>query len=434
MARILGAVASSHTPTIGFALDTHKQDDLAWAPIFAGYKPVQEWLAAKRPDVLLVVFNDHGTSFFFDHYSQFALGIGNSYAPADEGGGPRALPPVRGHAALAHHIAAGLVADEFDLSYFQDKPLDHGCFSPLSMLWPHEPDWPGAIVPLQVGVLEFPIPSARRCYRLGQSLRRAIESYPEDVTVAIVATGGLSHQVHGERCGFNNTEWDLGFLELIEKDPERLVEMTHAEFATLGGLEGAEVIMWLVMRGALSPRIRKLHQSYYLPSMTGIATAIYENEDSAPSVPDPAYLAHLNHQLAGIEALQGTYPFTLARSVQGYRLNKFLHALIDSTWRARFRDDQESLFAEAGLTADERHLVRTLDWRGMIHHGVSFFMLEKLGAVVGVSNLHIYAAMRGETLEDFRKTRNAPGALYSVAGSEATRARPDWDGDRAAKL
>ena len=125
MARILGAVASSHTPTIGFALDTHKQNDPAWAPIFAGYKPVQDWLAAKQPDVLLIVFNDHVTSFFFDHYSQFALGIGESYAPADEGGGARALPPVRGHAGLAHHIAAGLVADEFDLSYFQDKPLDH---------------------------------------------------------------------------------------------------------------------------------------------------------------------------------------------------------------------------------------------------------------------------------------------------------------------
>ena len=334
MARILGAVASSHTPTIGFALDTHKQDDPAWAPIFAGYKPVQEWLAARRPDVLLIVFNDHVTSFFFDHYSQFALGIGESYAPADEGGGPRALPPVRGHAALAHHIAAGLVADEFDLSYFQDKPLDHGCFSPLSMLWPHEPDWPGAIVPLQVGVLEFPIPSARRCYRLGQSLRKAIESYPEDLKVVLVATGGLSHQVHGERCGFNNTAWDMRFLELIEKDPEQLAGMTHAEFATLGGFEGAEVIMWLVMRGALSPTIRKLHQSYYLPSMTGIATAIYEDEAPAPA-PDPAYLAHLNHQLAGIDTLPGTYPFTLARSVKGYRLNKFLHALIDPGRRAQ---------------------------------------------------------------------------------------------------
>ena len=428
MAKILGAVASSHTPTIGFALDTRKQDDPVWAPIFAGYKPVQEWLAAKRPDVMVIVFNDHVTSFFFDHYSQFALGIGDSYAPADEGGGPRALPPVAGHAALAHHIAAGLVADEFDLSYFQDKPLDHGCFSPLSMLWPHDPGWPGAIVPLQVGVLEFPIPSARRCYRLGQSLRRAIESYPEDLKVVLVATGGLSHQVHGERCGFNNTEWDLRFLELIEKDPERLAEMTHAEFATLGGLEGAEVIMWLVMRGALSPTIRKLHQSYYLPSMTGIATAIYEDEGTAPPAPDAAYLANINRQLAGIEALQGTYPFTLARSIKGYRLNKFLHALIDPAWRARFRGDQESLFEEAGLTPEERHQVRTLDWRGMIQYGVSFFMLEKLGAVVGVSNLHIYAAMRGETLDEFRKTRNAPGALYSVAGTEAMHARTAWDG------
>ena len=275
MATIVGAVASSHTPTIGFAYDRRKHGDPVWAPIFEAYEPVQAWLAAKAPDVLFVIFNDHVTSFFFDHYSQFALGIGESYAVADEGGGPRALPPVRGHAGLSHHIAAGLVADEFDLSYFQDKPLDHGCFSPLSLLWPHEPAWPGAIVPLQIGVLEFPIPSARRCYRLGQSLRRAIESYPENLKVALVATGGLSHQVHGERCGFNNTDWDLEFLDLIEKDPERLAGMTVAEYAERGGLEGAEVIMWLVMRGALTPRVRKLHQSYYLPSMTGIATAIY---------------------------------------------------------------------------------------------------------------------------------------------------------------
>jgi gallate dioxygenase len=426
MARILGAVASSHTPTIGFALDTHKERDPAWAPIFEGYKPVQRWLAAKQPDVLFVIFNDHVTSFFFDHYSHFALGIGDSYAPADEGGGARALPPVRGHAALSHHIAAGLVADEFDLSYFQDKPLDHGCFSPLSMLWPHEPAWPGAIVPLQIGVLEFPIPSARRCYRLGQSLRKAIESYPEDLKVVLVATGGLSHQVHGERCGFNNTEWDEKFLELIERDPVRLTEMTHAEYATLGGVEGAEVIMWLVMRGALSPKVRKLHQSYYLPSMTGIATAIYE-DDAAPQPPNAEYLAHVDHQLAGIEKLSGTYPYTLARSVKGYRLNKFLHTLIDPDWRTRFRADQEALFETAGLSAEERQLVRTRDWRGMIHYGVSFFMLEKLGAVIGVSNLHIYAAMRGETLEQFQKTRNAPGALYSVAGADAKGEKLVWD-------
>jgi gallate dioxygenase len=184
--------------------------------------------------------------------------------------------------------------------------------------------------------------------------------------------------------------------------------------------------MWLVMRGALSPKVRKLHQSYYLPSMTGIATAIYEG-DGAPEPPDAEYLAHINHQLAGIEKLSGTYPFTLARSVKGYRLNKFLHALIDPAWRDKFRVDQEALFETAGLSEEERRLVRTLDWRGMIHYGVSFFMLEKLGAVVGVSNLHIYAAMRGETLEQFQQTRNAPGALYSVAGADAKRATLAWD-------
>lgn len=184
--------------------------------------------------------------------------------------------------------------------------------------------------------------------------------------------------------------------------------------------------MWLVMRGAMAPRVRKLHQSYYLPSMTGIATAIYE-DDAAPAPPDPAYLAHVGHQLAGIDQLAGTYPFTLARSVKGYRLNKFLHRLVDPAWRARFRDGQEALFEEARLTEAERHLVRLLDWRGMIHYGVSFFMLEKLAAVVGVSNLHVYAAMRGETLDEFRRTRNAPGALYSVAGSDPSGAPLAWD-------
>jgi gallate dioxygenase len=426
MATIIGAVASSHTPTIGFALDAHKEHDPAWAPIFEGYRPVQQWLAAKKPDVLLMIFNDHVTSFFFDHYSHFALGIGESYAPADEGGGPRALPPVRGHTGLSHHIAACLVADEFDLSYFQDKPLDHGLFSPLSMLWPHENGWPGAIVPLQIGVLEFPIPSARRCYKLGHSLRNAIESYPADLKVVLVATGGLSHQVHGERCGFNNPEWDQRFMDLIERDPEQLAEMTHADYARLGGFEGAEVIMWLVMRGALSRKIRRLHRSYYLPSMTGIATAIYENEPPEEPKPDAAYLEHVRHQLAGAEQIDGSYPFTLARSVKAYRLNKFLHRLTDPAWREKFRSAREALFEKAGLTDEERTLVRELDWRGMIHYGVSFFMLEKLGAAIGVSNLHIYAAMRGQTLAEFQQTRNAPNALYSVAGTDAAPAQEAW--------
>lgn len=420
MAKIIGAIATSHTPTIGFAIDSQKKNDPAWAPIFEAYLPIQRWLEEKKPDVLLMVYNDHVTSFFFDHYSAFALGIDNGYAVADEGGGARNLPPVKGHSALARHIGASLVADEFDMSFFQDKALDHGCLSPLSGFWPGTTEWPCAVVPLAVGVLQFPIPSARRCYKLGLSLRKAIESYPEDLSVVIVATGGLSHQVHGERAGFNNTEWDMQFLELIEKDPVRLTEITHAEYARLGGMEGAEVIMWLIMRGALSANVRKIHQTYYLPSMTGIATAIYENEAVEPTAAIvERHMEHVGRQLAGAEALEGTYPFTLETSVKAYRLNKFLHGLIKPDFRRRFLEEQEALFGEHGLTAEECELVRTRDWRGMIHYGVIFFMLEKLGAVLGMSNLHIYAAMRGESLETFQQTRNAPNALYSVAGKDA---------------
>jgi gallate dioxygenase len=417
MATIVGGIATSHTPTIGFALDANKQNDSVWAPIFKGYEPVKQWLAEKKPDVLFYVYNDHITSFFFDHYSQFALGIGERYWPADEGGGPRKLPDIKGHPALARHIATGLVADEFDLSYFQAKGLDHGCFSPLSLLWPHDNGhWPGAIIPLQVGVLEFPIPSAKRCFKLGRALRKAIESYPEDLKVALVGTGGLSHQVHGERAGFNNTPWDMEFLEMLEKEPEKLTDITIAEYAQRGGFEGSEVIMWLVMRGALSAKVKKLHQAYYLPSMTPIATVIYENasQEKADETLE-AYRERIGRQWAGMEKLEGTYPFTLERSVKAYRLNHFLHELVEPAKRKRFLSDPEPMFAEYALTEQERDMVRRRDWRALIQYGVIFFLLEKLGAVVGTTNLHIYAAMRGQTLEDFQKTRNAQ-ILYSVAG------------------
>jgi gallate dioxygenase len=425
MATIIGGIASSHTPTIGFALDTHKQNDAVWAPIFEGYRPVQQWLAEKRPDVLLFIFNDHVTSFFFDHYSHFALGVGEEYRVADEGGGPRRLPPIKGHPELARHIAGGLVADEFDLSFFQSKPLDHGCFSPLSLLWPHTPAWPGAIIPLQVGVLEFPIPSASRCFRLGKSLRKAIEGFPGDLKIAIVGTGGLSHQVHGERCGFNNTPWDMEFLERLEKDPESLTTLTIADYATRGGLEGTEVIMWLIMRGALSRTVRRIHQAYYLPSMTPIATVIYENaSQEAAAESAPAYRERISRQWQGIEQLPGTYPFTLERSVKAYRLNHFLHELIRPEFRSRFLEDPEPLFESAALTPEERDMIRRRDWRALIRYGAIFFLLEKLGAVVGTTNLHIYAAMRGQSLSDFQKTRNAQ-VLYSVAGQDE--GKTDWD-------
>jgi gallate dioxygenase len=371
---------------------------------------------------MFVIFNDHVTSFFFDHYSAFVLGIGDRYPVADEGGGARKVPDLIGHPGLARHIGQSLMTDEFDMSFFQGKSLDHGCFSPMSMLRGEGADWPAKIVPLQVGVLQFPIPTARRCYKLGQALRRAIESYPEDLKVAIVATGGLSHQVHGERAGFNNTAWDEQFMDLIERDPERLADMTHAEYAALGGLEGAEIIMWLIMRGAMAGNVRCLHRSYYLPSMTGIASAIYEHDAAAPIAGEvKRHLARMDEQLAGGEALAGTYPFDLERSQKAYRLNKFLHDMVYPDHRGAFKADAEASFAKADLSEEERQLIRDRNWQGLIHYGCIFFGLEKLGAVLGLSNLHVYAGMRGQALEEFMQTRNAPGALYSVAATDETK-------------
>jgi len=416
VAKIIGGIATSHTPTIGFAFDTHKQNDPAWAPIFEGYAPVKQWLAEASPDVLFYIFNDHMTSFFIDHYPQFALGVGEEFTIADEGGGPRRLPPFAGHPGLAEHVAKGLVADEFDLSYFQHKGLDHGAHSPLSLLLPFDQGWPVRIIPFQVGVLQFPSPSARRCFSLGRALRRAILSYPEDLKVVVVGTGGLSHQVHGERCGFNNFEWDKEFMERLKTEPESLAELTIAEYAERGGLEGAEVVMWLMMRGALAAGAKCVHEFYYLPSMTGIASMVFEDDMSEGIAEgEAAYLKRVGHDLAGIEKLEGTYPFTVTRGVRAFRLNDYLHRLVEPEHRALFLADPETSFEQAGLTTGERDMIRRLDWQGMLHYGVIFFMLEKLGAVVGTSNMHIYAAMRGESLEDFQKTRNAQ-VLYSVAG------------------
>ena len=420
MARIIGGIGVSHTPTIGFALDQNKQSDPVWAPIFEAFGPVRQWLADRKPDVLFVVYNDHVTSFFFDHYSAFSLGVGDRHDVADEGGGSRALPSVEGHPGLARHIGASMMAEEFDLAFFQNRPLDHGCFSPLSLLWPHDPAWPGKVIPLAVGVLQFPIPTARRCYRFGQALRRAIESYPEDLSVAVIGTGGLSHQVHGERAGFNNTAWDMEFLTRLETDPVSLTTITHAEYAKRGGFEGVEVIMWLVMRGALSDTVVRKHQAYYLPSMTAIAVTLYEDTGSAPTSEAVQRQRELAaRELAGVEEIEGTYPFDLERSHRAYRLNRYLQQLTVPSHRAKFRESPEESFAESALSDEERDLIRRRDWRGLMHYGAIFFGLEKLAAVLGLPNAIVYAGMRGEELADFQRMRNAPGALYSVAGRDA---------------
>jgi gallate dioxygenase len=416
MARIVGGIGASHSPTIGFAKDTGKQNDPAWKPIFDGFDVIRAWVREKKVDVLFTIYNDHITSFFFDHYSAYALGIDDLYVAADEGGGPREVAPARGHLGLSQHIGASLVADEFDMSFFQGKPVDHGFLSPLSMLGDADGPWPGQVVPLQVGVLQLPIPSAKRMWKLGQALRRAIESYPEDLNVAIMATGGLSHQVHGERAGFLNEAWDAEFLELLEKSPETLAGMRIAEYAAKGGMEGAEVIMWLIMRGALSEQVKLVHKATYAPSVTNIATLVFEDlGPTATPEQREAYRRHIGRELEGAGALAGTYPFTHARSHDNLRLNAFLHDLVLPAHRERFVNDFENLATERGLSDEEKTLVRERRWIEMVRRGVSFFVLEKMAAVLGVSNPAVYAAFRGETLEQFLATRKVP-LTYSVAG------------------
>ena len=410
MARIIGGIGTSHTPTIGFALDANKQQDPAWAPIFAAYEPLKAWLVEKQPDVVFTIYNDHVTSFFFDHYSAFALGVGEQHAVADEGGGARDLPPMRGHPKLAQHIAEHLVADEFDMSYFQRRGLDHGAFSPLSLLFDHKNGWPTTLVPLAVGVLQNPVPTARRCWKLGQALRRAIESYPENLGVVIIATGGLSHQVHGGRAGFNDPAWDAQFLDLLVDDPETLARMSQAELAMRGGWESSEVIMWLIMRGALAARPEVVSRNYYLPSMTGIATLLLENRAGNSDLKpvdqlDPSTLA-----------LPASQPFTIDVSVANYDLNRFLQQMVEPEHRAAFLRDENAVLADSGLAQRDQSLIRERNWTGLIERGAIFFGLEKLAAVLGQPNAIIYAGMRGETLDQFQSSRNAPNALYSVRG------------------
>lgn len=277
MARIIAGIGTSHVPSIGVAYDRGHQDQPDWKPLFDGYKPAFRWMAETKPDVLIVFFNDHGSTFFFDRYPTFALGVGESHPIADEGWGARPLPPLKGDPELAWHIARHLVDNEFDMTICQDMPVDHGVLAPLPLLWPHEPGWPGAVIPVHFNVLQHPIPTARRCYKLGQAIRAAVESFPGERRVIAVGTGGLSHQLHGERYGHMNPGWDNEFLDTIETDPERLAALDHDTYMRRGGAESVEMIMWLAMRGALSGRVERIHRNYYLPMLTGMALLVLED-------------------------------------------------------------------------------------------------------------------------------------------------------------
>jgi len=282
MGRIIGGLGSPHAPSIGALIDQGGWDQPEWKKLMDGYRPMQDWLAAHKPDAAILIYNDHVTSFFFDRYPTFALSVASEHPIADEGFGPRPLPPVRGESDLAWHLAHALVEDEFDLTICQDMPLDHGALTPISALWPdHANGWPTAIVPIAVNVLQFPVPTPRRLYKLGQALRRAVDSWPQDKSVVVLGTGGLSHQLHGERFGFKNPDWDHEFLSLLETDPEALASLRTQDYIERGGAEGAEMVMWLAMRGALSGAARKLHVNYHGPLHTGFAQILFEEPADA---------------------------------------------------------------------------------------------------------------------------------------------------------
>ena len=278
MGRIIAGIGTSHVPSIGGALDRGKSGTPAWKPLFDAYVPVREWLTRLKPDIVIMVYNDHGADFFFDKYPTFAVGCADSYAIADEGFGVRPLPPIRGDLEFSQHLCRSLVYDEFDITVCQEMRVEHGFLVPMHLCFEHAPDWPVAAVPVEVNVLQHPLPTARRCLKLGQAIARAVQSFERDVRVAIIGTGGMSHQLTGKQFGEMHPQDDEDFLDRIERDPESLAGLTHEQMMQKYGVEGIELIMWLVMRGALSDRARRIHRNYYAPMTTGMGLVTFEEQ------------------------------------------------------------------------------------------------------------------------------------------------------------
>jgi hypothetical protein len=279
MAQVIGGIGASHAPSMEHVYDAGAETRLSdeWQPLFGPFQQVAGWLDELRPDRLVVIYNDHMDEFFLDAYPTFALGVADEYPIADEGFGARPFPPLPGDSGLGWHIARSLVADEFDLTICQELEVDHGVISPLPMVDFSEGDggWKIPIVPLAANVILHPLPSPRRCFKLGQALRRAILSYPEDLRVVVVGTGGLSHQLTGPRFGRVAPEWDREFMRLLAEDPERLCGYTHEELIKLGGTESVEVVLWLAMRGALPAAAQPVVEAYYAHKIMGYGLQAY---------------------------------------------------------------------------------------------------------------------------------------------------------------
>ncbi len=270
MAKIIGGVTTSHIPAIGNAMANKQESDPYWKRFFDGYEPVKAWLEEEKPDLAIVVYNDHGLNFFLDTVPTFAMGCADEYHNADEGWGIPATASFQGDAEFSWHVAESLINQNFDMTTCQEMKVDHGCVVPMSLMYRHLPEWPCKLLPLAVNTVQHPLTSAQRCYDLGKALRKAIESYPEDMKVVIFGTGGLSHQLQGERAGIIDVDFDLQCMDWIVNDPDKMAALSNTEIMDIAGTEGIEVIMWMVMRGALSPNVNLLHKHYHAPiSNTG---------------------------------------------------------------------------------------------------------------------------------------------------------------------
>ncbi len=264
MARIVGAITTSHVPAIGSAIAKGLQQDPYWKPFFDGFVPVREWLARVRPEVAVIVYNDHGLNFFLDKMPTFAVGAASDYGNADEGWGIPTVPAFRGDPALSWHLIEALVHDEFDLTTCQEMVVDHAFTLPMALCWPDQ-QWPVRTVPVCVNTVQAPLPSAARCYRLGQAIGRAIATWPGDERVVVLGSGGLSHQLDGERAGFINREFDQHFMKSLIEDPTWATRFNTTELIDQAGTQGVELLNWLVARGTLPRAVRQIHANYHIP-------------------------------------------------------------------------------------------------------------------------------------------------------------------------
>ena len=287
MARITASVYTSHVPAIGAAIDLGKTEDPYWQPLFKGYEPSKQWMKNNTPDVIFLVYNDHATAFSLEMIPTFAIGTAAKFEPADEGWGPRPVPTVIGHPDLASHIAQSVIQQDFDLTIVNKMDVDHGFTVPLNLLCGQPPadnfKWPCPVIPFAVNVVQYPVPSGQRCLNLGMAIRKAVESYDDDLNVQIWGTGGMSHQLQGPRAGLINLDWDKAFIEQMVANPQGLAKRPHIDYVREAGSEGIELVMWLIARGAMAdlkggnlPKVR--HRFHHVPaSNTSVGHLILEN-------------------------------------------------------------------------------------------------------------------------------------------------------------